>query len=196
MIVAQMTNLRPTMSETRTYEDFYKVIGTKPHMLGVLSRMNPDLTTNFITEGLRNVFYNDNKKSNRFQSIDSMYFDWEIESNQIKKIQFAEVPTEVGTDGTEITMKFTERWYEKYDIFKIDKTRQQCIVVSRPIRRADNCWEVQVRLVDNNYDTELDLEGCQIGDTTTFQSNAVPEMSEEGYVKYQSKQILLLVIVR
>lgn len=41
-------------------------------------------------------------------------------------------------------------------------------------------WEVQVRLIDNNYDTTLDTEGCQIGDLTTFQSVAMPEMSEEG----------------
>lgn len=34
-------------------------------------------------------------------------------------------------------MYFPERYYEKYDIFKIDATRQQCMVVERPIRKAD-----------------------------------------------------------
>lgn len=48
-------------------------------------------------------------------------------------------------------------------------------------------WEVQVRLVDNTYDTTLDTDGCQVGMTTTFQSVAVPEMSEEGYSKFQSQ---------
>ena len=84
--------------------------------------------------------------------------------------------------GSEITMAFRENYYQKYDIFRIDKTLQQCQVVSRPIRRGDNYWEVQVRLIDNNYDTLLDLDGCQVGDTTTFQSVAQPEMSEEGKV--------------
>lgn len=83
-------------------------------------------------------------------------------------------------------MAFKERYYEKYDIFKIDKTMQQCQVISRPIRRADNYWEVTVRLIDNDYSTTLDVSGCQIGDTTRFQSNAMPEAHEEGYVKYQS----------
>lgn len=83
-------------------------------------------------------------------------------------------------------MAFKERYYEKYDIFKIDKTMQQCQVISRPIRRADNYWEVTVRLIDNDYSTTLDTSGCQIGDTTRFQSNAMPEAHEEGYVKYQS----------
>lgn len=44
-------------------------------------------------------------------------------------------------------------------------------------------WEVQVRLIDNGYDTILDTDGCQVGDLTTFQSVAVPELSEEGIVK-------------
>lgn len=34
-------------------------------------------------------------------------------------------------------------------------------------------WEVQVRLIDNDYDTILDTDGCQVGMTTTFQSVAV-----------------------
>lgn len=92
-------------------------------------------------------------------------------------------------------MAFKENYYQKYDIFKIDKTMQQCFVVSRPTRRADNYWEVEVRLIDNDYNSVLDLSGCQIGDTTRFQSNAMPEAHEEGYCKYQSK-ILLLVVVR
>lgn len=38
-------------------------------------------------------------------------------------------------------------------------------------------WEIQVRLIDNDYDTILDTDGCQIGDTVTFQSVAVNLMS-------------------
>ena len=48
-----------------------------------------------------------------------------------------------------------------------------------------NYWEVQVRLVDNTYDSTLDLDGCQPGMTATFQSVAVPEMSEEGSVFFE-----------
>ena len=77
-------------------------------------------------------------------------------------------------------MAFKENYYQKYDIFKIDKTMQQCQVISRPRRVADNFWEVEIRLIDNDYSTTLDASGCQIGDTTRFQSNAMPEMHEEG----------------
>jgi hypothetical protein len=174
------------MSETRTYEDFYKFLGTRPTKLGVVSRLYPELTASYLTESLRNIFYQDGKSGNKYQSIDAMYFEWEVETNYIKRVEFADVPTEDGAGGTEIVMAFKERYYEKYDIFKIDKTMQQCIVVSRPVRKADNYWEVVVRLIDNDYSSVLDLSGCQVGDTTRFQSNAMPEMHEEGYVKYQS----------
>lgn len=186
MIVANFVSSRATMGDTRTYEDFYKFLGAKPHKLGVLSRLYPELTASYLTESLRNIFYQDNKSSNKYQSIDSMFFEWEVETNYIKRVEFAAVPEGDGADGTEITFAFKERYYDKYDIFKIDETMQQVIVVSRPIRKADNYWEVQGRLIDNDYSSVLDLSGCQVGMTTRFQSNAVPELHEEGTVKYQS----------
>lgn len=143
--------------------------------------MYPDNTLNFITDGLRNVFYKD-EKAESFQISTSLLFEWQIETNNIKKIEFAEVPTELGENGNEITMAFRENYYRKYDIFRIDKTRQQCQVLTNPIRKRDDYWEVQVRLIDNNFDTILDTDGCQVGDLTTFQSVAFPELSEEGKV--------------
>lgn len=73
MIVANFTTVRPTMGETRTYEDFYKFLGTKPTKLGVVSRLYPELTASYLTESLRNIFYQDVKSGNKYQSIDSMY---------------------------------------------------------------------------------------------------------------------------
>lgn len=122
--------------------------------------MYTDNTLNFITDGLRNVFYKGEKASNYDLSTSSLVFEWHIETNNIKKVEFAEVPTEYGENGTEITMAFKENYYQKYDIFRIDKTKQQCQVISRPIRKRDDFWEVQVRLIDNNYDTTLDPDGC------------------------------------
>ena len=185
MLVANFTSRIPTMGQTKTYEDWSKYLGSKPHRIGVVARMYTDNTLNFITDGLRNIFYKD-EKADQFQLSSSLLFEWIVETNNIKKVEFAEVPTDPG-DGTEITMAFRENYYQKYDIFRIDKTKQQCQVVSRPIRKRDDYWEVQVRLIDNDYDTTLDTDGCQIGDTTTFQSVAMPELSEEGYSKFQSQ---------
>ena len=47
-------------------------------------------------------------------------------------------------------------------------------------------WSVKVRLIDDAYSSNLDKDGCQIGDTTRFIGNAKPELHDTGFVKYQS----------
>ena len=186
MLVANFVTNRPTMGDTRTYEDFSKFLGERPHRLGVVSRLYPELTATFLTESLRNIFYGDTKKANGFQNIDSTYFEWEVETNYIKRIPFAAVPVEDGADGSEIEMIFPENYYQLHEIFKIEKTGQQCFVVSRPVRKSDHEWSVMVRLLDDDYSSILDKDGCQIGDTTRFIGNAKPELHDTGFVKYQS----------
>ena len=185
MLTVNFVTNRPTMGETRTYEDFYKFLGTKPHLLGVVSTMYPDLTASFLTESLANVVTL-GANTDKYRPIDSMYFEWNIDTNYIKRIKFAVDVIDAGANATEIRFVFTERYYEKYDIFKIDGSMQQCIVTSRPIRLSDNSWEVSARLLDHTYKGVLDLTACKAGMTTRFQSNAMPEMHEEGYAKYQS----------
>lgn len=79
MLVANFVTNRSNMGSTRTYEDFSKFLGEKPHRLGVVSRLYPHLTATFLTEALRNVFYGDTKKANSFQAVDSTYFEWQVE---------------------------------------------------------------------------------------------------------------------
>ena len=95
MLVASFVTNRPTMGDTRTYEDFSKFLGERPHRLGVVSRLYPELTATFLTEALRNIFYGDTKKATGFQNIDSTYFEWEVETNYIKRIPFAAVKMEL-----------------------------------------------------------------------------------------------------
>lgn len=186
MLVANFVTNRPTMGDTRTYEDFSKFLGERPHRLGVVSRLYPELTATFLTESLRNIFYGDDKKAKGFQNIDSTYFEWEVETNYIKRVPFAAVPVGDGKDGSEIEMIFPENYYQLHEIFKIEATGQQCFVVSRPVRKADNMWSVMVRLVDDDYSSELDFDGCNVGDLTRFIGNAKPELHDTGFVKYQS----------
>ena len=77
MLVANFVTNHATMGDTRTYEDFSKFLGERPHRLGVVSRLYPELTATFLTEALRNVYYGDSKP-NKYQSIDSTYVDWEV----------------------------------------------------------------------------------------------------------------------
>lgn len=83
MRIANFVSNIPTMDDTRTYEDFYKYIGEKPTRLGVVTRMFPNNTAAYITEGLKNIFHLDAKGSgNKYQSVNSLMYEWEIETNQ------------------------------------------------------------------------------------------------------------------
>ena len=83
MIVANFVTNRATMGDTRTYEDFYKFLGTTPTRLCVVSRLYPELTASYLTESLRNIFYMDSKSNNKYRSIDSMYFEWETKLERV-----------------------------------------------------------------------------------------------------------------
>lgn len=185
MIVASYVNVKPEMAHSRTYEDFYKFLGTRPKMMGVMARMNTHNTATFLTEALMNIYYN-SKTANKFQPINSLMIEWEIDVEFVKRVEFAAAPVGTGAGGADITMYFKERYYEKYDTFKIDGSRQQCIVKATPVRKADNFWEYTVQLIDADYSSILDASACQLGMTTRFLSNIMPEYHEEGFTKYQS----------
>lgn len=173
------------MGHTKTYEDFAKFLGAKPHRLGIMSQMYKDLTASYLTEALMNIYTNE-KSHNKFQSIDAFVFEWELDIEFIKRVEFAAVPDGDGANGSDIIMAFKERYYEKYDTFRIEGSRQLAFVKHSPIRRHDQYWEVIVQLVDNDYQSILDVSACQPGMKTRFISNFHPELSEEGYTKYQS----------
>lgn len=185
MLVANFTTVRPNLTTgTRTVEDFSKFLGSKPHRLGIMSRMNTHLTSSFLTEGLLNVFGVDAK--NKFQPIASFVIEWEVDQEIIRRVQFATVPSSSGRYGAPVTFTFKEAFFGKYDTFRIEKSRQQALIVSNPLRRHDNAFEYQVQLITSNPDDFFDLSACQAGMSTRWISNAHPEMSEEGNVKAQS----------
>ena len=45
MVVASYVNVKPELAHSRTYEDFYKFLGTRPKMMGVMARMFPNNTS-------------------------------------------------------------------------------------------------------------------------------------------------------
>ena len=137
MIIANYVNVKPEMAHSRTYEDFYKFLGTRPEMMGVMARMYTNNTATFLTEALMNIYYN-KKNESKFQPINSLMIEWAIDVEFIKRVFFAASPIGNGIGGADIIMYFTERYYEKYDTFKIDDSRQQCIVKTTPQRKADS----------------------------------------------------------
>ena len=153
-------------------------------MMGVMARMNSQNTASFITEGLLNIYYNE-KSVNKFQPINSLAIDWEIEVDFLKEIEFAAVPVGNGAAGTSVTMYFKEGYYQLYDTFKVNGSRQQFIVKATPVRKADNFWEYIVQLIDADYSSVVDTTACQVGMKTRFLSNIMPEYHEVGLKKHK-----------
>jgi hypothetical protein len=82
MIIANFVTNRAMLSQTATYEEYWKTLGIKPQKLGILAKLYPDLTMSFITESVFNIYAKDVSKSKRFESIESLAFDWDIETNK------------------------------------------------------------------------------------------------------------------
>lgn len=186
MQILNAQTVKAQMGGTKTYEDFHKFLGAAPHRLGVVARYYTGLTASYLTESLMNIYTNEKQSKNQFQSIDSFSFEWDVDIDFIKRIEFAAVPVGDGANGSDIIMAFRERYYEKYDTFIIEDSRQLAIVKTPPIRKADNYWELTAQLIDADYTSILDVEACQVGSKTRWHSNYMPELSEEGYSKYQS----------
>lgn len=61
-----------------------------------MAKLYPDLTASFITESLFNVYTKDVSKKKSFESINALMFDWDVETNYVKYVEFADIPTETG----------------------------------------------------------------------------------------------------
>lgn len=179
MQVGKFTSVNPNMSNTRTYEDFGELIGRKPKKFGIVARMFQNNTTTYITEALGNVFELNGSK-NKFQSINSLYYEWQIQTNEIKRVEIVDEPIGNGAGGTEITMAFRENYFQKNDTFEVEDTHQQFFVVAGPTRQRDDYWELQVRIIDNDYNSILDDSIAYTGAKTRWIGNAFPELHEYG----------------
>ena len=187
-VIANFISVRPEMAHTRTAKDWYTFLGAHAENLGVAAKLYEKHTASYFTEAFGNVMYNGSKSESKYQKLNSLMFEWEVEVNQIKRIPFAaSVPTAFAhAPGVEIPMAFPERYYEVNDTFMIDESHQLCIVIDGPIRKADDFWEYSVRLVDADYSAELDVTACQAGMLTRWIGNIQPELHEIGFTKYTS----------
>lgn len=187
MRITGFTTVRPEMASNRTYEDFSKFLGTNPARLGIVSSLYDQYTATYLTESLMNIYTMEKDAKKAFQPINSFMVEWDIDVNFIKRVPFLTVPQGDGAQGTEIICHFPENYYQKNDVFIIEQSRQQLIVVSRPVRRSDADFEVVCKIQDSDYAAVLDETACQPGMNTRFLTNYQPELHEEGYTKYQSK---------
>ena len=186
MKITGFTTVRPEMASTRTYEDFSKFLGANPARLGIVSSLYDQYTASYLTESLMNIYVRDRKNKDAFTSINEFMVEWDLSVNFIKRVPFLAAPTGTGENGTDIIFHFPENYYQKNDVFVIEESRQQIIVMSRPVRRSDADWEVVGKIQDSDYNSVLDTDACHPGMMTRFLTNYQPELHKEGYVKYQS----------
>ncbi|MDD7753443.1 MAG: hypothetical protein PUJ51_02895 [Clostridiales bacterium] len=172
------------MPTTRTYEDFMKFLGANPARLGIVSTLYDQYTATHLTEALMNT-YTMEKGKKGFQSINSFLIEWDLQTKKIKRVPLVAAPEGSGLNAGDVKFYFPENYYQKYDTFVVERTRQQFIVLNRPQRLRDNCWLVIAKILDNDYDSVVD-PSTAAGFQTRFVTNYVPELHSEGYTKYQS----------
>ena len=83
-------------------------------------------------------------------------------------------------------MVFPEKYYEVDDTFIIEDSKQMCIVMDAPIRKADNYWEYAVKMMAGDLSAELDTSACYVGARTRWIGNVKQEYHDNGCVKFQS----------
>ena len=166
-------------------KSLYDNILEKPERLGIVSNLYKQYTATSLTEALMNVYAMDKNKPNKFQSLNSFMVEWEIDVNFVKRIPILAVEGN-GSNGSEVIFQFPEHYYDMYDVFVIEETRQQCMVMMQPIRRSDAVHEYVCRVIDNDYNESIDAAVVE-GTDTRFVTNHMPELHETGFSKYQSK---------
>lgn len=157
----------------------------RPERLGIVSNLYKQYTATALTEALGNTWAQEKGKATKFSPLNSFMVEWEIDVNFVKRIPILAVDGD-GSNGSEVIFHFPEHYYEMLDVFVIEETRQQCMVMLAPIRRSDACWEYVCRVIDNDYSERIDPDTV-VGTDTRFVTNHMPELHEQGYVKYQSK---------
>ena len=163
---------------------FMKFLGANPARLGIVSTLYDQYTATHLTEALMNT-YTMEKGKKGFQSINSFLIEWDLQAKKIKRVPLIAAPEGSGVNAGDVKFYFPENYYQKYDTFVVERTRQQFIVLNRPQRLRDNCWLVIAKILDNDYDSVVDPTTAA-GFQTRFVTNYHPELHSEGYTKYQS----------
>ena len=176
MRISGFTTQRPNMPSTRTYEDFSNFLGKKPSRLGIVSVLYDQYTATHLTEALMNTVTREKKKLDSFTSQNSFLIEWDLKVQRIHRVPML-VPAEGdGANASDVIFRFPENWYQKYDVFVVERTRQQFMVMNRPQRIRDNEWVIVAKIMDDDYDSQVDQLGNYAGSTTRFLTNFHPEM--------------------
>ena len=144
-----------------------------------------DMTASYLTEAVGNVMTRKNIQQ-KYSPENSLSVEWEIEQNQIDYVHFVAAPQGNGENGSEIEMAFDRRYYEVDDTFIIEDSKQMCMVMAAPTRKADQYWTYYVKLMGGDLSAVLDADACYVGARTRWIGNVKQEYHDSGAVKYTS----------
>lgn len=108
---------------------------SKPARLGIVSQLYDQYTASHLTEALLNT-YSLEKQKKTFQSIDSFVVEWDVKVNRIKRVPILSCDG-TGENAGDVIFHFPENYYQKYDTFIVERSRQLFIVMNRPQRISD-----------------------------------------------------------
>lgn len=126
-----------------------------------------DMTASYLTEAVGNVMTRKNIQQ-KYSPENSLSVEWEIEQNQIDYVHFVAAPQGNGENGSEIEMAFDRRYYEVDDTFIIEDSKQMCMVMAAPTRKADQYWTYYVKLMGGDLSAVLDADACYVGARTRW----------------------------
>lgn len=185
MKIVDRSTVTENLGNTKSVQNFGKLLGEKPHRLGQVATMYPHLSITMLTDSLRNVYYNPKKGANTFTPINSMAIEWDIDVNFIKHVRIAETSTNTGANFRPFKIVLEEKYYDKNDTFTLEN-KQQLFVIKVPIKKAPQKWEYTVVLVGNDSSRTVDTRYTTAGRRTRYRSNYYPELSDRGYTKFTS----------
>lgn len=187
-VVDRKTAAQANMGSTRTIQHYNTLLGDKPHKLGLVATMYPELAITALTDAIRNVYFNPKTSSSSFTPINAMAVQWDIDVNYIHKVYITvdgSGGSEVGKGKAPFTVVTETKYYDKNDTFTLEN-KQQLFVIAPPRQLGPKRWENTCILVGNDYDKYVDARFLAKGRYTRYRSNYHPELSERGYTKYLS----------
>lgn len=175
------------MGDTRTVQHYGTLLGNKPHKLGLMATLYPELAITTLTDALRNVYFQGKGGKSEFTAVNSMAFQWDIDVNYIHKVAIAEDVTTAtpGLNHVPFTLILDQKYYDKNDTLALEN-KQQLMVIAPPRMLSPKRWSHTVILVGNDAAASVDTRFLKRAKTTRLRSNYNPELSERGYTKFLS----------
>ena len=157
---------------------FMKFLGANPSRLGIVANVYDGYTASALTEAVQNVYGLDfNAAKGPFQRMNSFMVEWDLKVDRIKRVRIVSAAGEGGNAG-DVIFHFAENYYQKYDTFVVEETRQQFMVMNRPQRLRDNDFLLVCKILDDSYDsTVIGTAANLAGKTTRFVTNYMPELN-------------------